>query len=349
MEKDEKQKQIGVDGDLQDVISMLPAVLVLPDSKITRIGGLTNRNYRLDTPQTDKVTGEQVLHSFLVKVLNPDMGFFICREKESEIVQNLERSPKVIFEAEDHSVRVEEWIEGSGMSRDEVVEKWMEESGRVLKWLHSLEIMGPTSSPNGAPWQMQDTTLYQFLNNIAELHKRCDSKLKKSADYKFYQAIMELLVQDTPRLLAGLEKCTNKITFCHNDFNVSNLLLLPTDTAPSSRFPSRLLVVDYEYAGINYSAYDLANFLHEVRCEYLDDPPYFRLLEELDGGIEERLLKGYGEGVTPSEVEFFLQYSLYFWLWLCMWSGDEWGGCKDYVRLKGEWYRQERAKWEKNK
>ena len=80
------------------------------------------------------------------------------------------------------------------------------------------------------------------------------------------------------------------ITFCHNDFNMNNLLI-PTSTnsvsssstitATSSSSPlsssTTPILIDYEYSGYNYPLYDLANYCTEMQYDWSHDkPPYFK-------------------------------------------------------------------------
>ena len=69
------------------------------------------------------------------------------------------------------------------------------------------------------------------------------------------------------------------VTFCHNDINPGNILLLVDDTTTSSDTTTTtttttiappvfnretVCIIDYEYCDINYSMYDVANYI----CEY---------------------------------------------------------------------------------
>ena len=80
------------------------------------------------------------------------------------------------------------------------------------------------------------------------------------------------------------------ITFCHNDFNMNNLLIptsltsspsstttITTSSSSSLSSSPTPILIDYEYSGYNYSLYDLANYCTEMQYDWShDQPPYFK-------------------------------------------------------------------------
>ena len=71
------------------------------------------------------------------------------------------------------------------------------------------------------------------------------------------------LLRTTARIEAALDPARLRSTLCHNDLLPANVLLAPT---------GHVWLIDYEYAGMNYAMFDLANL--SVNCgfdEHLDE------------------------------------------------------------------------------
>lgn len=58
------------------------------------------------------------------------------------------------------------------------------------------------------------------------------------------------------------------IVFAHNDTNSTNMLFDPHS--------HQIYLLDYEYSGYNYRAFELGNFFNEQLWDYeVPTPPYF--------------------------------------------------------------------------
>ena len=64
------------------------------------------------------------------------------------------------------------------------------------------------------------------------------------------------LFRELEWLTCYLEKCTSPIVLCHNDLLLDNILF--DEGASTVHF------IDFEYAGPNYAAYDIANHFNEI-------------------------------------------------------------------------------------
>ena len=91
----------------------------------------------------------------------------------------------------------------------------------------------------------------------------------------------------------------NPIVPCHNDLQHGNILL--TDT-------SRIVFIDYEYGGMNYAAYDIANHFCEWASDFTDDNPTPHLMnftEKYPNSIEQvRFIRKY-LGSDASDEDIF--------------------------------------------
>ena len=77
--------------------------------------------------------------------------------------------------------------------------------------------------------------------------------------------------------------------------------------------------IDYDYVGINYIAYDIANFINETTIDY-SEPSYpgFRLLKTMT--VEEistiaKMYPAYYEGLSMDVLKFMCVVNLYWAIW----------------------------------
>lgn len=85
------------------------------------------------------------------------------------------------------------------------------------------------------------------------------------------------------------------IAFCHNDINAGNILLNDGLESGDSNGYDResVAMIDYEYAGFNYTMFDIANFICE-HCGGNDNGiPDYRLMPSLE--MQRKLLREYVE------------------------------------------------------
>ena len=77
--------------------------------------------------------------------------------------------------------------------------------------------------------------------------------------------------------------------------------------------------IDYDYVGVNYLAYDIANFLNETTIDYCtEDYPGFRLVKELT--FEEistvaKYYPGYYANMEMDVLKFMCVVNLYWAVW----------------------------------
>ena len=159
-------------------------------------------------------------------------------------------------------------------------------------------------------------------------------KEKWQGEVEWYVGVLEVLGRDM------------RVTFCHNDFNMNNILV------PLSS-PSSSTLIDYEYSGYNYSLYDLANYCTEMQYDWShDQPPYFQFNSEwfpgdtkmLDMIRHYRTVSQASSQETPpdqimlQQLKFLVLGSELFWsLWALSYEGFTLD-MQDYLAVKSESY-----------
>lgn len=88
-----------------------------------------------------------------------------------------------------------------------------------------------------------------------------------------------------PKVLEG----PHLVTFCHNDFHIGNLLL-PENLAKHGQ----LMIIDCEFCGYNYAAFDISKFWREY-CANYDQWPLVKLCPDSwpDREIRRKFLNEY--------------------------------------------------------
>jgi Predicted choline kinase involved in LPS biosynthesis len=68
------------------------------------------------------------------------------------------------------------------------------------------------------------------------------------------------LQSDWQYIETALSKTKSPVVFCHNDLLLGNIIYDETE--------DKVTFIDYEYAGVNYQAFDIANHFDEFAGEY---------------------------------------------------------------------------------
>ncbi len=213
-------------------------------------GGITNRNYRVE------VDGE----SFVLRMSgeNPEL-LGIHRPTEwaaNKAAADLGLAPEVIYFVEPEGYLVTRFIEGQP-----IPEEAMREDSRLSQVAASLR---------------QFHTLGPWLDNRFDIFAVITSLTRTARDYQCrfpgdFDHLMER-VDVVERALAA-EPYTPRP--CHNDLLTANFL----------DANGRLIILDWEYAGMGDVTFDLANFSHH---HSLSDGQIHFLLERYYGAASER-------------------------------------------------------------
>ena len=191
----------------------------------------------------------------LDKVLVRIYGSQISSRLQEDIYINchlgtLRRVPKIrgIFDGG----RFEEFLPSRTMNREEFSAKYREMI-KMIADVHKIEM--PLSRE---PWLKR-----QLTDQITRV--RVDPE-KWRREVEWFVSTLEVLERDM------------RVTFCHNDFNMNNLLIPTTSPSSSPTSPTSLTptLIDYEYSGYNHCLYDLANYCCEMQYDWSHDkPPFF--------------------------------------------------------------------------
>ena len=326
--------------------SILADLAILPQEfkhkEVTRLGGLTNRNYKITTENGT---------SFLFKVLAEGMDFFFSRKDEMVVKTFLAEKgfplPKLIWSNE--KAIVEEFIEGKVIEKEELVGLYQDKLTDILINLHGVsqkEISLGEKKPK----------LYAFLSSITNLRSKISSELENDPSCPFYLSILNEIVEDAGFLKDELGRFESQVVFCHNDVNPSNIY----QVAPGIHFPNSdgtfadLILLDYEYAGFNYLYYELANIMHELELEFLDGPPHL-IIAEFPASLD-IITKYYHKSPISKSIElkdfiencqYFTMYCYMYWTVLCIhdFKRTQWEGTRNYVEKKMKVYREKRDKY----
>ncbi|KAL5503134.1 hypothetical protein EMCRGX_G010040 [Ephydatia muelleri] len=165
--------------------------------------------------------------------------------------------------------------------------RMMQRIAVCLAQVHSVHVSDSVvSSRRPVVWDMCDWILRVPLSF---------SDANKDARFKELFGSLDALKAEGERLREGLSSLHSPVVFSHNDTQARNLVYWSCE--------DKISVIDYEYAGMNYAAFDLGNFFCEFSgAEELDFSRY------PDEGVQKTFLKMYlGEcaklgGKDPASV-----------------------------------------------
>jgi thiamine kinase-like enzyme len=255
-----------------DVLQKIPHLKNASSDQISieQLGGQTNRNFKL-TVGSDR---------YVLRIAGVGTDMFINRESDEEnsiIAAEIGVSTKVVFVDQRSGIMLREFVDGTALKTESFQKPGIIE--RVATVLRRVHCSGRTFRSR--------FSILEKLNEYEEMLRRSGGPLP--IDY-FELAIESRSARDA---LAALPV---KLSPCHNDLVAANFL----DSG------DQMLVLDWEYSGMNDPMFDLAALAAEG---------YFT------PGQEELLLSKYfGE---PAPDECVCRVSLYRALWnqwVTMWS-----------------------------
>jgi thiamine kinase-like enzyme len=235
-------------GDLSDILKRLQPILgALDGEPVALDGGITNRNYRVTLGAVD----------YVLRLPGKDTGLLgIDRTAErlaNEAAASLGIAPAVAAELDD--CLVTHFLTCRALSAHELAED-IESLGRALRSFHDA----PLELPVGF-------RVSELLERYAEIVSERGGTLP---------ALYELAAGAAARIETAL--LLRHPRPCHNDLLAGNLI--------HSHEHDRLMIVDWEYAGMGDPRFDLGNLV---------------INNGLDGSVQDRLLSAY-YGEPPSEA-----------------------------------------------
>ncbi|KAL6452771.1 CKI1 Choline kinase [Candida maltosa Xu316] len=317
----------------QDLISLIKVLkiskwhkrpLTTSNLLVNRISGaLTNSIYKLEYVDQEN----NKLPALLLRVYGKNVDELIDRDNELSILIKLSQKrigPRLlgIFS----NGRFEQFLDGfvtlnKLQIRDEVISQIL---GRRMKDLHYKIELDEQSDlgPQPTCWKLIEKWLKLFETELLPGYLDANMDPQKIFMVSFPQ--FKKIIQKYKQWLFNkydAENFTANYKFCHNDTQYGNLLLhesfkpedivydssasndnVTTIKSTSNKKDTSLAVIDFEYSGPNFPAYDIANHFTEwmsdyhdaERSYYIHDDKYPTQVEQLN------LIKSY--------VEYDFQY-----------------------------------------
>lgn len=264
--------------------------LTVSNMLVTRISGaLTNSIYKIEYKD---VSQQLSLPALLLRVYGKNVDSIIDRDSELQILIKLSAKkigPKLlgIFE----NGRFEQFLEGFiTMGKDEIRNPVISQMlGRRMKDLHYKIDLDEQDRQLEFPVAWIQIMKWMRLLET-QILPSYDPKDVEDALLMPWAKFKEVVFSYREWLFAKYD--TNKLyenyRFCHNDTQYGNLLLRssfePMDVvqgeannlSTSNKRDRDLAVIDFEYSGVNFAAYDIADHFSEWMSDYHDaDRPYF--------------------------------------------------------------------------
>ncbi|CUM47328.1 unnamed protein product [Debaryomyces fabryi] len=323
----------------QDIIAMVKALriskwhkrqLTISNMSVNRISGaLTNSIYKVEYRDEQQ---NFVLPTLLLRVYGKNLDSIIDRERELSVLVKLSQrniGPKLlgIFS----NGRFEQFLDGfsplnKDNLRDEIISQML---GRRMKDLH-YKVELSHEDVNGLPmcWKLIYKWIQIFEDTVLPSYEASGIKEEDIFLMKF-DKFKDLIKKYEKWLLDhyDTELLASNYKFCHNDTQYGNLLLHesfdvndiiishPPSSAnllsdekslviksTSNKKDHSLAVIDFEYSGPNFVAFDLANHFSEWMADYHDPELSYYIHEDKYPSRLEQL------NLIKSYIEYDFQY-----------------------------------------
>ena len=264
---------------------------------VTRVvGGITNRLYKVDLPSSESV---------LVRIFGAP-GLIDRDVENSNYAALAQRGIAPPYHGRFANGRVEGWLDMRSLEVRELCH-FNREIAVQLGNLHVNFV--PEIDEEPTMWTQLHSWMHQAL--VAEFQNEFDAQRVAALD-------LANLPAELDTLRASVVPNTSKIAFCHNDLLAANILV-------SSNL-MEIQLIDFEYGGSNYVAFDIANHFNEYAGGTDDGVPQycqFPSEEKQRAFIEAYLRAVSGKNPTESELNglrmevqaFVLVNHLYWGLW----------------------------------
>jgi choline/ethanolamine kinase len=216
----------------------------VPTRMVKLTGGMSNFVWKVDLSDNQSV---------ILRIYGSNSDVLINRDTEMKHFVNLSElnvGPKCL--ATFSNGRVEEFLHASQLTSLTL----QNESAAIAQTMAKFHAI-PAIKSEIVLWKYLDNwyqAVLKTLLNDSSLH----NQLKKTFD-------IYSLGHDIKRLKSLVD--FNSIVFSHNDLQYGNIMKL------NDR--SRILFIDYEYAGPNYLEFDIANHFCEYMADYNSSTPHF--------------------------------------------------------------------------
>ena len=266
----------------EDIYKMISSVLPSwqtsspKDLEVTRCMGATNISFKVKMSKYNTNCEESSSPVLLLKIFWKDVGSIINREKEKLIVEGVSKlnfGPKLLYWGELNAYRLEEYIESSPLTIFEMNNKlyYSTFARKICDFQHSPElnkIVQIFDKDSLFCEFLIDTWLSEFRTNFSKYcsHTAQKENIQILNNYEFMSK--PAFIEECRKLLP---KNSKWISISHNDISEQNILR-------KTHQKDDLVLIDFEYSGLNYCAYDFAMYISEAVFDYTyPHYPYYKL------------------------------------------------------------------------
>lgn len=276
-----------------DTSESLPSPLSTSSWTVTPVtGGNTNQLFCVsginNAKNNDSNTNVNNVDSVLVRLFGAD-GMIDRDEETSTFASLAEQGFALRYYGRFGNGRVEEMLlscdkyEWTTLTEGDLVTQpaISNEIARQLAKLHSIykvpdkklkscSRVGGDGPPQPTLW----TQLYPWLERALEAEFQTDGDTKRATQNYYLNPPLTSLKQELDWLKLRVLNPKSAIGFCHNDLLASNIMMKTSiasvviegegeNTNTTNTLSTHLQFIDFEYGGINYYAYDIANHFNE--------------------------------------------------------------------------------------
>ncbi|KAI9015063.1 kinase-like domain-containing protein [Gaertneriomyces semiglobifer] len=225
---------------------------------------MTNCVFSVSGP-ADESTPSARAPKILLRVYGTGVEQFIKRDREMFWLCQMSQSgvAPTLLGAFSNG-RFEQYLDSVTLTKEEIRDP--ETSRKIASALYQLHILVNSSPPEqkGKPelWRKL-RSWHRIASNALE-----NMREKRPEHYARIVAAVDLssMAKEIEVLGKTLKSLNSPIVFSHNDLQYGNVLRKEKD--------GTIVIVDYEYSGINYRGYDIANHFCEWAADYHCDTPH---------------------------------------------------------------------------
>ncbi|ODV91717.1 hypothetical protein CANCADRAFT_11673, partial [Tortispora caseinolytica NRRL Y-17796] len=248
------------------------------DLTIRRISGaLTNAVYEVKPPL---IEGKKMLKSVLLRIYGPNVEHLIDREAELQTLARLAKrkiGPRLLGTF--LNGRIEEFLMAEPLTKEDLrVPRTYVQIARRMRELHDgvdlteeERSKGPSAFENIKNWKDRAKKALEAADMRDGKPLGTTAKEVLGTDFEKFMEAIEACMESVIAYYKGIERIKEKMVFAHNDAQYGNLLrVIPPEGSPllvPENEHRQLVVIDFEYAGPNMRAFDIANHF----CEWMSD------------------------------------------------------------------------------
>ena len=276
-------------------------------------GGNTNQLFRVSNLQQALASPNSVHHHHRLDELLEDSVLIrifgaagmIDRDVETSTYAALASSGLIpAYHGRFQNGRLEAWLEGMRpLTDDELLSPSISKAiANRMAQLHATFVVPPHLKSHHD--MTKPACLWTQLNDWMSqaLRHHASQSFVNAQDYDRCRALVPTLVTDIPQQLAWLQDTVIPaittdarvdMAFCHNDVLAANIMLSTTSTADTNHDDNNdngnttndddntlapiihIQLIDFEYGGINYRAFDIANHFNEFAGGFDDGIPKY--------------------------------------------------------------------------